>query len=266
MPLTTVHLLKLSSNATISQYLRILCSGDIKPLIVARAVRWIIKPEKLSRHRLLRVEWDLMLIMTIATPLPKTCLSASWVTDHWSITAGIPSRLLTGFEERNRRLLSPQAGDVPPLTGALEKPLLADNSQGLELSSDLRDWANGFKLGQDGAVSMLNLLAFLPTDAAHESYMRYGAAFAESIGSRRGGNAKLVGKVVSNQGTDNEDEGGWDEIALAHYPSINHFIDMLASEDYQEVNHRDRLPALKDTCILCTSELSPDLNIGKARL
>jgi len=100
----------------------------------------------------------------------------------------------------------------------------------------------------------------------HESYGRYGKAFAESIGSRRGGNAKVVGKVVPKQGTMDEDASGWDEIALAHYPSIRHFVDMLASEDYQEVNHRDRLPALKDTCILCTTELDPDLVADKAKL
>jgi hypothetical protein len=30
---------------------------------------------------------------------------------------------------------------------------------------------------------------------------------------------------------------------------------MIASEDYQEVNRRYRIPSLRDTCILCTSEL-----------
>jgi hypothetical protein len=59
------------------------------------------------------------------------------------------------------------------------------------------------------------------------------------------------------------EEGGteWDEIALAHYPSIRHFVDMLAGEDYQRVNRASRLPALRDTCILCTTELDPELSV-----
>ena len=44
-------------------------------------------------------------------------------------------------------------------------------------------------------------------------------------------------------------------MALAHYPSVEHFADMIASEDYQAANRRWRLPSLKDTCILCTSEI-----------
>jgi hypothetical protein len=54
-------------------------------------------------------------------------------------------------------------------------------------------------------------------------------------------------------------------MALAHYPSIHHFADMLASEDYQAVNQKFRVPSLKDTCILCTTELGIE-NIGKGKV
>lgn len=100
-------------------------------------------------------------------------------------------------------------------------------------------------------MSMLNLLAFKPD--MHASYLKYGKAFGESIGSRRGGNAKLVGNIVDPAQKKGE---GWDEMALAHYPSILHFADMLASEDYQVVNLEFRVPSLRDTCILCTSEIA----------
>lgn len=103
---------------------------------------------------------------------------------------------------------------------------------------------------------MLNLLAFKP--GLKDSYLKYGKAFAESIGSRRGGNAKLVGNIVSPPGseaTSKDGRKGWDEFALASYPSILHFADMLASEDYQAVNLKYRVPALEDTLILCTSEI-----------
>lgn len=108
-----------------------------------------------------------------------------------------------------------------------------------------------------GAVSMMNLLSF--KDGMKESYLKYGAEFSKSIGSKRGGAAKIVGSVVpspsSASGSMDAGTDGWDEVALAHYPSIKHFQDMLASEDYQAVNKKFRVPALRDTCILCTCEL-----------
>lgn len=238
----------------------------VKPLVASRTVRWIIKPEKLSVSRLLDTDWDLLIILPASTQLPEAYLGKDWATAHWTVTAGVPSSLVNDFEARNQRLLHPQPGDVPALTGALDKPRVTESTQGLELNGELLDWSKTFKLGQDGAVSMLNLLAFNTGKEMHESYLRYGKAFAESIGKRRGGTAKIVGRVVSKQGTDGEDTAGWDEVALAHYPSIRHFTDMLASEDYQAVNHKDRLPALRDTCILCTTELDPDLHADKAKL
>jgi hypothetical protein len=150
------------------------------------------------------------------------------------------------------------------LTGALDNPRLGTTSQTLELSSDLSTWIKGFSQTPAGKtpLSMLNLLAFRP--GLKESYLKYGKAFAESIGSRRGGNAKLVGNIVSQQQppssqsqsqSGSEKERDWDEFALASYPSILHFADMLASEDYQTVNLKYRVPALEDTLILCTSEV-----------
>lgn len=99
---------------------------------------------------------------------------------------------------------------------------------------------------------MLNLLAFNPN--RKPEYLKYGQAFAERIGKRHGGDAKIVGTVVSGQGK----EEGWDEISVAHYPSLEHFSAMLGSADYQEVNKRHRLGSLKDTCILCTMEIDDD--------
>lgn len=167
---------------------------------------------------------------------------------------------------------------MPKLTGSLERPLLASTAQTLELSGPLLEWVKDFKARGgsvgNGAVSMLNFLAFKPGKDHHEAYKRYGAAFARSIGSRRGGEAKLVGNVVREKKEESREQArewagekgvavkekeagsGWDEFALAHYPSIEHFADMLASEDYQEVNLKERVPSLRDTCILCTSELA----------
>ena len=106
---------------------------------------------------------------------------------------------------------------------------------------------------------MLNLLSFKP--GLKEEYLKYGAEFAKSVGSKRGGNAKIVGSVIHDGGEGDCGEG-WDEVALAHYPSIWHFADMLASEDYQEVNKKHRVGSLRDTFILCTSELGVDRDQG----
>lgn len=263
MPLATVHLLALASNATINAYIRALSSSGIKPLIVSRAVRWIIRPETLSVSTLLDTNWDLLIILPASMPIPPAYLGKDWLSTHWSITAGVPSSLIKDFETKNQSLLHPNSNDVPALTGSLERPKMASSTQGLELDSELLSWSKTFTSGQHGAVSMLNLLAFRPGAEAHASYQRYGQAFAQSIGSRRGGNAKIVGKVVADQGSEGEDREGWDEIALAHYPSIRHFVDMLGAEDYQIVNHQFRLPALRDTCILCTTELDPELMVDK---
>lgn len=148
---------------------------------------------------------------------------------------------------------------MPPLTGALHKARIADSAQDLELSPELLKWVEDFgKAEGSGAVSMLNLLAFKP--GLKSEYLKYGAEFAKSVGSKRGGNAKIVGSVIHSGQGDGGD--GWDEVALAHYPSIWHFADMLASADYQEVNKRYRVGSLKDTFILCTSELGIEQERG----
>ena len=265
MPLVTAHLLALSPQTSVPAYVGSLRKASVKPLVVSRAVRWIIRPETLSTSKLLDTKWDLLIIVLTSSPLPVEFLNSNWVSSQWSITAGAPSSLVKDFSNHNERLLHPKKEDVPALTGSMSKPRMAGSTQGLELNDELLQWSKSFDLGK-GAVSMLNLLAFKSGKEAHDSYMRYGKAFAESIGARRGGTAKVVGKVVPDQGTQAEDKAGWDEIALAHYPSIHHFTDMLASEDYQAINHEDRLPALRDTCILCTSELDPELDLDRSKL
>lgn len=257
MPACVLHLVSLSPSTSQSRFLSALSSSSsLKPLIVAKVIRWIITPTTLSVPALLHPKspWDLFVVTEGRSPLPTDL--QSMLVDYWSITAGVPSRLANGFAERNDKILHPAPSTVPALTGSLDKPRLASSTQGLELTPDLREWIASFaKSSGRGAVSMLNLLAFAP--GMKSSYLQYGKAFAETIGVRRGGNAKIVGNVIDH-------DQGWDEIAVAHYPSILHFADMLASDDYQEVNHQYRIPSLKDTCILCTSEIALDeMGIGQ---
>lgn len=263
MPVCTLHLLSLT--VPLSQFFDTLSTSGVSPLTAGRVVRWIITPTKLSVDPLLQEDahWDVLLVMPNMDGLPETLKSI--VRKEWTVKAGVPSRLLQDFAPKNERLLHPQPGDVPSLTGALNSPRMADSARSLELSKELQTWIQSFGQREGrGAVSMLNLLAF--KDGMKEEYLKYGKAFAESIGIRRGGSAKIVGSVIDVSSSP-AGVKEWDEIALAHYPSIYHFADMLASEDYQKVNHRHRVPALKDTFILCTTELElTSSEIGGPRL
>ncbi|RAR11450.1 hypothetical protein DDE83_004598 [Stemphylium lycopersici] len=276
MPLCTLHLLALHSTTPnpVATFLSTLKSSNISPLVVSRVIRWIILPSKLSTEHLLarNIHWDLLVVLPNNPALP-TNLSAQ-VQHHWSVTAGVPSRLIQDFASKNDKLLHPDPSSVPKAQENSNKKT-TESSQSLELSDELNKWIEAF-VGSGareakGAVSMFNLLAFNP--GMKDEYLKYGAAFAKSIGSSHGGNAKIVGNAThidnvpitsktsegNNVARNGEVGGGkddWDEIALAHYPSILHFRDMLASEEYQVVNKRHRVPSLRDTCILMTSEIA----------
>ncbi len=257
MPVCQIHLLSLNPTTSISRFTQTLNSQGVKPLVISRVIRWIILPTSLSTPELLarNIHWDILLILPATTPLPRPSLDL--VQHQWTVHAGVPSRLLSDFHAKNEKLLRSKKEDTPPLTGSLDKPRVSDSSQGLELSPELREWITNFGRTEEGrgAVSMLNLLAF--KEGRKGDYLKYGAEFAKSIGSKRGGFAKIVGSVIHDKG--GEEGEGWDEVALAHYPSILHFADMLGSEDYQAVNQKYRVPSLKDTFILCTSEIGLDI-------
>lgn len=272
MPLCTLHLLALYETTPnpLSTFLSNLKSSTVKPLVVSRVIRWIILPTKISTEHLLarNIRWDILLILPTVDNLPNDITKL--VKHHWSVAAGVPSRLIKDFDQTNQKLLHPDPATVPALSGPNERKKTTQSSQNLELSAELNAWIDTFirhnsKAGK-GAVSMFNLLAF--NRGMKEEYLKYGAAFSKSIGSRHGGNAKIVGNVTGVNGNPEKVDGDWDEIALAHYPSIEHFRDMLSSEDYQEVNHRHRVASLRDTCILMTSEIAVEevLGEGRARL
>lgn len=267
MPLATINLFALANPRSLPSLLKHIKASNAKPLVISKPIRWVIRPEHIGVSSLLTPKWDLLVILEdnaaskelISSILNnKSDQKVSFnVKDYWTTRAGIPSRLTKDFLKKiNPSLLHQPQSEIPELTGALSNPLVKSSSQDLSLSSDLQSWINTNPVS--GAVSMLNLLSFRP---GHKpSYLKYGKAFAETIGAKRGGNAKLVGNIVhddlsnATQG-EGEKEGIWHEFALAHYPSLMHFADMLASEDYQAVNQKYRVPALADTCILCTSEL-----------
>jgi hypothetical protein len=85
------------------------------------------------------------------------------------------------------------------------------------------------------------------------------------VAGKRGGNAKIVGNVVqppsgssflndSRGSPDRPGQDWWNEISIVHYPSIRHFCDMLAGEDYQAINEKYRLKVstAADWCVVCS--------------
>jgi hypothetical protein len=137
----------------------------------------------------------------------------------WRIAAGVPSKLLSSFESINSRLLHPLPNSVPPLTNSLSDPQKSGSTQLLELTDELHSWIRSDE-SPKGAISMLNLLAFIP--GKKEQYLKYGKAFSESVGSRRGGDAKLVGKIVPGTCSDGCNE--WEEVRRIYWASIENEI------------------------------------------
>ncbi|KIV94336.1 hypothetical protein PV10_02110 [Exophiala mesophila] len=258
MPLATIHLVSLVSSTSILKFLDSLKSTSLQPLVISKVIRWIIEPEKIDAKILLQPPkpWDLLIIALGTDPFPTSL--ESQIHTHWTATAGVPSRITNDFATTNSRLLHPDPKSVPAISQNLANPHLnATSSQHLELSPSLQAWIQSFSQTRPGSsgVSMLNLLSF--NEGMKPSYLKYGAAFSQSIGIKRGGVAKLVGNITAQRPeSETGGAGSWNEFALAHYPSISHFADMLASSDYQDVNLKFRVPALNDTLILCTSEIA----------
>jgi hypothetical protein len=250
MPLCKLFLLSFRPGVVIPEFLAALTASNITPLVQARVVRWIILPSSVSTASLLarNNHWDILLIFEAGvSALPEKCqnmVSASWTCD-----CGIPSRITTSFKEKNSQLINPLPGSVKPAKKASAN---AQSTQALELSPELLTWIQDQPSElRTHPISMLNLLAFKPGNEAKEAYKRYGAEFASRIGANHGGDAKIVGNVVGAEAK----ADGWDEVALAHYPSLEHFAEMIGGAEYQEVNQKERVGSLRDTFILCTVEI-----------
>ncbi|KAF4554248.1 Hypothetical protein D9617_5g071250 [Elsinoe fawcettii] len=252
MPLLNLYLIALDKGTTAAAFTNKVQKDkpDLKVVLAARPHHWVVKPTILDSEKLLGQRWDLMLLTEGA--IVQSSEADQVIKDIYSMKVGVPRKLHAEYSTTNARLLS-QAQNIP-LTGALDTkldPVPAD-SQKLELSDDLRRFMEEFtqsrKINQP--VTMLNLLCFKPN--SQKQYATYGQHF-QTAGGRRGGNAKIVGSVVRDDSK--ASKKGWDEIALVHYPSIQHFCDMAAGADYQDINRTYRLPSLEDTILLCTTEM-----------
>jgi uncharacterized protein (DUF1330 family) len=87
------------------------------------------------------------------------------------------------------------------------------------------------KRAGDGPVYMLNLLEFLP-DGGAERYVEYGEAVAP-IFARAGGKPIFAGRPSESL----IGQGSWDLMVLVEYPTRQAFLDMVASPEYQAIEH-----------------------------
>jgi hypothetical protein len=125
-------------------------------------------------------QWHLFLVLPGSTTFPP--LVEAQIQALWTVAAGIPSRLLKDFPAKNDALLNPKTVPKPDFSKRVPK---TDSSQALELSPELEKWIASLpERAQKHPISMFNLLAF--AEGRKEQYLKYGQAFAESIGSRHG--------------------------------------------------------------------------------
>ncbi|KAI1393563.1 uncharacterized protein F4822DRAFT_16780 [Hypoxylon trugodes] len=258
MVLCHLHIISLKDGITVGSFLRKLRQNGIKPVVQARAIRWMIRPTELSASHLLsrNLRWDLFLILKEADSIPQSAQAD--IQGIFSASCGVSSKALSGYAAINTELLRPAPGSVAPPEPHQVSP--SATSQKLEGSAELNEWIAGLPVEiRSHPVSMLNLLAF--NSGKLDDYKKYGTEFAARVGSKHGGRVKIVGKVAGGQAQDH----GWEEVAFVHYPSVQHFASMAANKDYQEINHKYRLGALKDTLILCVMEIDDEGNLVNVR-
>ncbi|KAF2971064.1 hypothetical protein GQX73_g2508 [Xylaria multiplex] len=257
MVLCSIHIIALKAGTTPASFLASLREAGIAPIVQARVFRWMILPTQLSAGHLLarNIHWDMFLVLASSSPIPES-IRRALIAAEWTATVGTSSKLLSGYATTNAGLLHPPPGTVVPAGLDLEAAQKADSSQNLELTPELASFISSLPPHlASHPVSMLNLISFNPGKQAQ--YVKYGQEFSARVGARYGGRVKIVGKVTSS-GAGETTQEGWDEIAFVHYPSIAHFAAMAGDKDYQEVNHKYRLGALKDTFIICVLEVTDD--------
>ncbi|KAI0543021.1 hypothetical protein GGR58DRAFT_450352 [Xylaria digitata] len=257
MVLCSFHIIALKDGTTPASFLASLRAAGIQPIVQARVFRWMILPTQLSAGHLLarNIHWDMFLVLPASSQINDSIRSAS-IAAEWTATVGTSSKLLSSYTSTNTALLNPLPGTVVPAGLDLEAAKKADSSQNLELTPELAGFIGSLPPYLAAhPVSMLNLISFHPGKQAQ--YVKYGQEFSARVGARYGGRVKIVGKVTSSGAGDTTQEG-WDEVAFVHYPSIAHFAAMAGDRDYQEVNHKHRLEALKDTFIICVLEVTDD--------
>jgi uncharacterized protein (DUF1330 family) len=120
-------------------------------------------------------------------------------------------------------------------------------------------------LDQQGPVVMVNLMRFRDHSldgegSGWDAYLRYSVLTVPMIKARGGtllwtGEAKAValGEAQGNR---------WDYIALVYYPSVEAFIDMMTSADYENLSDPHRRNGCAEHLIIATAQSYSKFGIG----
>jgi len=108
-----------------------------------------------------------------------------------------------------------------------------------------------------GPVVMLNLMRFHETSldgngSGWDAYKRYSEHTVPMIKARGGtllwtGDARMLA-LGENDGR------RWDYVALVYYPSVEAFLDMMTSPDYETRSDPERKNGCADHRIICTQQ------------
>ncbi|KAF2462042.1 hypothetical protein BDY21DRAFT_418031 [Lineolata rhizophorae] len=242
--LCDIYLLRLTQS--INDFKVTVTRSALKPLVIGTATEWMLKPHTLSVELVSR-PWDIFLLVESSSEgLPAEVKSA--IASQWKTSANISSSMTESLMKDNHSLLNPSPDHIPPLTGSLQKPRVIDPDLEVNFTPEIEEWTKSFSATDEGKrpVSMLNLLAY--NEGKRDTFLGYIEVFNEAVGAKRGAMGKLFGSVPEDQ---RESSGGWEDIALVHYPSIWHFADLIASEEYRECDRKYKQGAVKDCGILC---------------
>jgi hypothetical protein len=238
-----IFLLSLTS---VPDFLKALSESDVKSLITAKVARWIVPPAVFSVDSLILDRgWDICVCFTASAMMPEEC--QAFILSSWTASFNAPFSLVSSYTSTRSEL----ATRIPSRSNELDKRTRFDENFSADhagVTADLNAWMKSFINQQEGnpPVIMFNLLAFKDI----EKYEKYQEALSGNTGSRHGLAPLLFGEVTeysSSQVGVKE----WDMAAFIYYPSILHFGDMLASEDYQEASDTYRVGSLVDNPLLC---------------
>lgn len=279
------HLITLKASINEGMFLdavRSLPASD-RPVYLGQTRHWIHSPhlstEALTGRGDMMQRWDYLMVNKAVTPKQLAIPDAlsSLVDQQWSISKDVPDEQLDEYQQAKQKR---DGATVPPLpagwspkdhTGidAAEPP--ADLEASLALSSYrlgatkdmsnkpvLKAWTVDFGSHHTGIIHMFNLLSYMPEGIPR--YMKYVAAFTESVGSKYGGDPVFIGfdgecNWSSKQKEGNEVGVGWEHVALIQYPSIWHFAKMLDDPSYMEVDRKFKSGALRDNPLICCTEI-----------
>ena len=234
---------------------------------------WVLQPHSRESKSLVGREWDLFVLTEASDQAFETAVqnfAAAYVKATVSIPAAQYDDLLANVNKK-----ATPAKETPPLpkefsdgkTGQVPKQHILPAKDGplepgeLKLYEPMATFLSSALPAtvRDKPVSLFNLFKYRNGDPnVHEHYMQ---GFKEKFGPAAGAQLKFMGPVVSQpeyvEGLQTESRDakmGWQDANIVQYDSIWHYVYMLSTDVYQELN-KEKVRGLEDTCILLVSEI-----------